>query len=284
MSHLTLLKQLIKTDRIPTVLLFETLDNGLIEEWSACLFCHSHNHCGTCAPCELIQNQNHPDLHRIKPHENNQSIKIEQIRALTEICYQTPRLADKQMIWIEAADSMNINAANALLKILEEPSPRTHFILTVTNKNVLPKTILSRCWQFDFNQGYELDVLESLKQSAVNEKRQYWHQHFEALLQTIEAYLQKKIDLATLLKQFEAGTIDDVLWVLQHVSIWFLTQRMRPKETYTSQHLSYLCAIPLQWWWTFWDALLDYRKKSRLQNLQLNVLLTRLFLILNGAK
>lgn len=280
----TVLENALKNQKLPSVLLIEAQDISLIEKWVSTVFCEKKNNCGICESCVLIKHENHPDFHVVKPVEVNHAIKIEQIRALIDICYQTPSIGDKQFIWIQEADSMNLHAANALLKILEEPSLSTHFILSVRNKNLLPKTVLSRCWQFEANEQYSLDIIASLTQSAEKEQRLALGHQFEDWLKLLEDYLQKKIDLATLLKILEPYPLDDVLWFLQHTCVWFLTKRLVPITNYSTDELAYLCAIPVSWWWQFWDALIMYRKKCRTQmNLQSTVLLTRLLLILNGA-
>ncbi len=85
---------------------------------------------------------NHPDLFLIKPDKN---IKIEDIKAIQEFCYLTPQTGDSKVIIIHRAEKFTVEAANSILKILEEPVKKRFFILTVVNKNQLLPTILSRC-------------------------------------------------------------------------------------------------------------------------------------------
>lgn len=101
--------------------------------------------CGHCQACHLFMHDLHPDVRRIRPDEAGQIIKVEQIRALHTAIYQTAQFGGWQVLVLEPADKLNMAAANALLKILEEPPPQVIFILLVENLNVLPATILSRC-------------------------------------------------------------------------------------------------------------------------------------------
>ncbi len=90
----------------------------------------------------------HPDLKIITPEKY---IKIEQIRLLNEFCYLTPHKSKNKLIIIKDADRMTTEAANALLKILEEPLENRFFILLTENKNKLLLTIVSRCIYFKAN-------------------------------------------------------------------------------------------------------------------------------------
>ena len=77
-------------------------------------------------------------------------ISVQQIRLLTNQVVQYPHLAEKKVIIIKDADKMNTNAANALLKTLEEPPINTIFILIASQIEQLPVTIRSRCSEFHF--------------------------------------------------------------------------------------------------------------------------------------
>ncbi len=101
--------------------------------------------CGQCRHCLLIEAGNHPDRIIIEPESIGKSIKIDQIRELITRSNKTAQLANHKVIIIQPADVMNINAANALLKTLEEPTPSTIIILITEHFLSLPATIRSRC-------------------------------------------------------------------------------------------------------------------------------------------
>lgn len=86
----------------------------------------------------------HPDFKVIQP-EDSRSIKIDQIRSLNEWAHEKPSIATKKVAIFHPADAFNIQAANALLKTLEEPSPTTLFILITAHPQRLLPTIRSRC-------------------------------------------------------------------------------------------------------------------------------------------
>lgn len=87
----------------------------------------------------------HPDWVRVHPVDDSKQIRIEQIRELGEELSLTSHQGGYKVGVISPADVLNRFAANALLKTLEEPPPRTVLILVVTQPSRLPATILSRC-------------------------------------------------------------------------------------------------------------------------------------------
>lgn len=106
--------------------------------------------CGQCSACELIHANNHPDLFIIRPEECGKTIKIEQIRNLIAELNNTSQQGGYQVAIIEPADAMNIAAANALLKTLEEPNEHVLLILVSANETLLPATVRSRCQKIIF--------------------------------------------------------------------------------------------------------------------------------------
>lgn len=87
----------------------------------------------------------HADLHWLSPPEDKQSIGIEQIRALVADLSLTSYEGGGKVAVIEPANTMTANAANGLLKTLEEPPGDTLLILVADRMGSLPATILSRC-------------------------------------------------------------------------------------------------------------------------------------------
>lgn len=107
--------------------------------------------CKNCHACHLTAAGTHPDLMTITA-EPGHAIKIDQIRELTDSANQTALLNGYRVIIIHPATAMNINASNALLKTLEEPSAKTLLILISDLTLNLPATILSRCQKIIFSQ------------------------------------------------------------------------------------------------------------------------------------
>jgi DNA polymerase-3 subunit delta' len=87
----------------------------------------------------------HPDWINLRPIDDSRQVRIEQVRELAAELALTSHQGGYKVGVISPADALNRFAANALLKTLEEPSPRTALILAVTQPSRLPATILSRC-------------------------------------------------------------------------------------------------------------------------------------------
>ncbi len=101
--------------------------------------------CGECLPCKKVDRQIHPDVLILRPPEGKDAIPAESIRTLREFLYLLPNEAEKKVVLIENAESMTLTAANALLKMLEEPPSYAVFVLLAENRSLLLETISSRC-------------------------------------------------------------------------------------------------------------------------------------------
>lgn len=116
--------------------------------------------CQECRECRRIDSGNHPDLHWIKP--DGASIKKEQILNLQKEFTYTGLESDRKVYVIESSDLMTANAANRILKFLEEPGRDTTAILLTENSEAIIQTIRSRCQQIAFqplNQDRMRDYL-----------------------------------------------------------------------------------------------------------------------------
>ena len=96
------------------------------------------------------QRPEHADLRWIKPLEDKDAIGIDQIRALVADLSLTSYEGGGKVAVIEPANRMTANAANSLLKTLEEPPGDALLILIADRKGRLPATIFSRCQRIDF--------------------------------------------------------------------------------------------------------------------------------------
>lgn len=106
--------------------------------------------CGHCHPCELLAAGSHGDLCSLQPEEKSRVIKIDQVRYALEFTARTAAFGKRKVVLIQPAEGLNQNAANALLKNLEEPPAHTHLILVCHRLQGLPATIKSRCQQLRF--------------------------------------------------------------------------------------------------------------------------------------
>jgi DNA polymerase-3 subunit delta' len=123
---------------------------ALAERLMASLLCQKPNAleaCGNCKSCHLLAAGTHPDNFVLEPEEADKPIKVDQVRELVEFVVQTAQLGGRKVVLLEPAEAMNLNAANALLKSLEEPSGNTVLLLISHQPSRLLPTIKSRCVQ-----------------------------------------------------------------------------------------------------------------------------------------
>lgn len=127
--------------------------------------------CNQCPVCLKIHSGNHPDVH-ILTGRPDQPIKIDEIRQLLSKIRLQPFMADKKVSIIEEAEHLTVEAANALLKTLEEPSPRSLFILTTAVPGRILETIRSRCRRMSFVPLPQRELAARLIQYYDKDKRQ----------------------------------------------------------------------------------------------------------------
>ncbi len=119
--------------------------------------------CSECESCQKIAEGNHPDVRTLEPEGKQSRIPIDTIRKqVIPSLAMPPHEGRARVFLIEEATSMQGPAANALLKTLEEPPPRTHFILGSASPVRLLPTIRSRCQRINF-QALSPELAASLR-------------------------------------------------------------------------------------------------------------------------
>ncbi|MGH7273616.1 MAG: ATP-binding protein [Nitrospiria bacterium] len=118
--------------------------------------------CGQCLSCRTIEAETHPDLIMLVPDGN--VTKIDQIRQLQEQMHLKPIAGLYRFVILDEAESMNDQAANALLKGLEEPPDQTVLILITHRPHALLGTVVSRCQKIRFNPLTDHQVIGLLQQ------------------------------------------------------------------------------------------------------------------------
>jgi DNA polymerase-3 subunit delta' len=133
-------------------------------EFAKLLNCASReaDNCGKCISCSKIEKAIHPDIFIISTEEGQRIIPIDKIRELSARLSLKPFEARYKIAVIDA-QSLNEEASNALLKILEEPGADMLFILIAADANTLLDTIVSRCQVVRFRPLSRLDVMGILK-------------------------------------------------------------------------------------------------------------------------
>ncbi len=106
--------------------------------------------CDNCPSCRQIDGDTHADMHWVRPESKSRVITIDQMRDLLREIHLKPNDAEYKVAVIEAADRLNVQAANAFLKTLEEPPAKSVLILLTTEPQRILETILSRCLRLNF--------------------------------------------------------------------------------------------------------------------------------------
>jgi len=144
--------------------------------------------CGSCAGCLKFEHHTHPDLVILKPQ--GAMIKLEQIRDLQRALSFSPLDSQRRVCLILEAQKINLPAANALLKTLEEPPGGNHLILTATSVRGLLPTIVSRC-QVVHCEGLSVSAL----MERIKEKRLCPSDSAQFLACFSEGSISKAMDL-----------------------------------------------------------------------------------------
>ncbi|MCL4124032.1 UNVERIFIED_CONTAM: hypothetical protein GTU68_066244 [Idotea baltica] len=170
---------------------------NLILNVIAYVFCENPSHlavCGECQSCHLIAADNHPDFFYLEPETLDIPIKIDQIRALINFVEKTPQLGKKKIVLISPTESLNLNAANALLKSLEDPPGNTFFFLLSHQLNRVLATIKSRCvlqYCAPASKQQGIDYLsEYLPAETANTHKQLLYLAYSSPLLAVELFQQ----------------------------------------------------------------------------------------------
>src|SRR5215472_159597 len=115
-----------------------------------CLNASPGDFCGECSACRKIESGTHPDVVTVSVEDEATQIKIAQIRQLLGILDLQPLEGRSKVFIIDPADLLNAEAANALLKGLEEPPENSFFVLITVNVHELLLTVRSRCQVYNF--------------------------------------------------------------------------------------------------------------------------------------
>lgn len=161
--------QMVANDRVPHALIIQG-PKGWGQEILASHLALSFLQDDTEGDARLVA---HPDLRWIEP--DGATLKIDQIRKVCEFLFQKALVGTVKIAVINQAERMSINAANALLKTLEEPGDGSYTLLVTHAPQRLPATVLSRCQRIQVrasgagvvekwleNQGYESGVTGQL--------------------------------------------------------------------------------------------------------------------------
>jgi DNA polymerase-3 subunit delta' len=200
--------------------------------------------CGTCSACLKVQSGSHLDLRIIRPEDGKKSLGIDPIRELILAAALQPQEGRYSIFLLPNAELLTLEAANALLKTLEEPALHTIIFLTATDEQLLPNTIVSRCqvlpvalvntndiqaalmerWNIDEQRAQELSLLSAgrpgwaiaaTQNHELEEQRASWLQSMATLC---ESGPTQRIKIAARLAH-DTEKLDELL------SVWLLWWR-----------------------------------------------------------
>lgn len=209
--------------------------------------------CGQCQACHLLRAGNHPDFSQLMPLEKSTQILIDQVRGLIQFCSLTANYGRYQVAIIEPAEAMNVNAANSLLKLLEEPPDNTLLMLISHHPMQLLPTIRSRCQRLDLNRtdpqvirtwlteqlgtGHDIELLLTLSANAP----------LAAIQLAQQDGLNQRQNLFSTLADLSSGKLDPIKtaaqWAQQEVGqvlYWLISWMMdviRFAQTQQNQHI-----------------------------------------------
>jgi len=122
-------------------------------ETAKLLFCRggAERPCGECSDCRRVDHGRHPDLLLVAAAEGKRIIGIKQAREIGQYLALKPVEAERRVVIVREAERLSDEAANSLLKTLEEPSSFGFLILTASRPRSLPDTVQSRCQRIPFS-------------------------------------------------------------------------------------------------------------------------------------
>ena len=187
----------------------------------AAVLCESEPQpCGLCSACHWVLDETHPDIHYIRQQNGVGAIKIDQVRELQQLIYQTPQRGKRRFVVIDPADRMNVASANALLKMLEEPPLHIHFILIAEQIGSLPATILSRCQKYVFQAPIQdtnelpCDYLGITQFYSKDSPRATLLADRESIVALLAQLREGMLSPCTVAAQWSVYAFEDLLWLL----------------------------------------------------------------------
>src|SRR5215469_18517587 len=151
------LRRKLREDRFPHGLIFSGPEGVgkhtcalMLAKGLNCRNAQAGDFCDVCTSCRKIDSGVHPDVQLITVEEDATQIKIAQIRQLLTMLELQPLEGRNKVFIIDPAELLNAEAANALLKGLEEPPENSFFVLITVNVHELLRTVRSRCQTYNF--------------------------------------------------------------------------------------------------------------------------------------
>jgi DNA polymerase-3 subunit delta' len=214
-------QKVLKNNKLTHAYLIENQDHQMTYEFSLWLsqaiFCLNPvegDACGNCDNCRRVESFDFPDINTIEP--DGQTIKVDQIRDIKQTFIRSGMESRKKVLIIRQAEKMTVNAANGLLKFIEEPDGMMYVFFLTSNINKIIPTIQSRCQQvylkpvpkksieselsqvtdFSENQIRIIAELSDSKEMAVELSKDEWFNSSKEIVSKWFQYLQSKNSLS----------------------------------------------------------------------------------------
>jgi len=212
-----------------------------IERLVATLLCKQQPApCGHCQSCRMVLQRTHPDVQMIRPEQAKGPIKVDQIRLLQHDIYQTPQCGERRFVILDPADKLNRSAANALLKILEEPPEHTVFMLIAEHISLLPATILSRCQRYVVpapSMGNELESSMSIAAcyDKSDERAVLFQQRF-AIMTLLHDLIVGKTTPCHIAAKWVDYQVENIIWFLYLLTTIAIKYRLLNQQTINEEY------------------------------------------------
>jgi DNA polymerase-3 subunit delta' len=254
-------QQLVRTyrqGRLPHAVLITGQDgigkSLLVDRLAALLLCERPDDlgdaCGQCAACGWLRAGSHPDLTMLHPDEPGKAIKIDQIRSLCVELGMTSHAGRYKVAVIAPADAMNVNAANSVLKTLEEPTASTLLVLLTASPGRLPATVRSRCQRLGIRTPAADEALEWLHTSRGIDRAVAWR--------CLQISAGAPLAAAELAGSDSLALHDQRLAELSAIFSGHLDP-LRAASDWSGEHE----ASTLRWWQTWLQALIRWRQAGQ---------------------
>ncbi|UVK77692.1 MAG: DNA polymerase III subunit delta' [Sodalis sp. Fse] len=139
-----------------------------LSRWLICRQPNGIKSCGVCNSCRLMKAGNHPDYYQLKPEKGRENLGVDSIRTLVGNLYSRAHQGGVKVVWLAHSEQLTEQAANALLKTLEEPPAQTYFLQGCHEPSYLLPTLMSRCLKWLLKPPEEVLGLRWLQQETTN--------------------------------------------------------------------------------------------------------------------
>jgi len=161
--------------------------------------------CGKCEHCRAISEDRHIDVQEIDAASNTQ---VDNVREIIQSAKYAPVSARFKVYIIDEVHMLSKSAANALLKLLEEPPERVKFIFATTEIRKVPVTILSRCQRFDLRRVEPEEIAAYFKTITEKEKVSVTDEALDIIAKCADGSVRDGLSLLDQVIAHSAGNAD----------------------------------------------------------------------------